>query len=258
MFLNANNDCCFRNLRARLNRQSYDFIKRQRISCLLQGAWFPCPASAQRSASAHASNAISSTNTSSTLNTSTSSALNVMQPSSTAKRWRYYKLSPSKKVLQFGDFSDKLAPIIHNYDQLTGKVDLSAVSDIKAFSRKVSNAGMAVPSLSSSANSSAVPSLSEATPGLSFALVGENGAALAEFVCSSSAQASEWRDGFSLLLDKGISSKETAEYLHSLTEIGVKVKLLQIAGDRVEVPHGHLEPPSVPNGLGTGFFYSSA
>jgi engulfment/cell motility protein 1 len=52
-------------------------------------------------------------------------------------------------------------------------------------------------------------------------------------------------------------SKDTAEYIHSLTEIGVKVKLLQIAGDRVEVPHGSLEIPPVYAGLSEGFWYES-
>jgi engulfment/cell motility protein 1 len=78
---------------------------------------------------------------------------------------------------------------------------------------------------------------------------------IAEFKCSTAALLSEWTDGFSLLLDKGITSKDTAEYIHSLTEIGVKVKLLQIAGDRVEVPHGGLEIPIVHAGLSEGFWY---
>lgn len=88
-----------------------------------------------------------------------------------------------------------------------------------------------------------------------FVLLTSSKAVIAEFRCSSAALFSEWTDGFSLLLDKGITSKDTAEYIHSLTEIGVKVKLLQIAGDRVEVPHGGLEIPIVQNGLGEGFWY---
>jgi engulfment/cell motility protein 1 len=90
---------------------------------------------------------------------------------------------------------------------------------------------------------------------LAFALYNDSHTPLAEFICATSEQASEWKDGFSMLMDKGITSKETAEYLHSLTEIGVKVKLLQIAGDRVEVPHGSLEVPPIPYGSGAKFYY---
>lgn len=89
----------------------------------------------------------------------------------------------------------------------------------------------------------------------SFVLLAAPKTVIAEFKCSTAALLSEWTDGFSLLLDKGITSKDTAEYIHSLTEIGVKVKLLQIAGDRVEVPHGSLEIPIVHAGLSEGFWY---
>lgn len=91
----------------------------------------------------------------------------------------------------------------------------------------------------------------------SFVLLANGKPLVTEFKCNSASTFSEWTDGFSLLLDKGITSKDTAEYIHSLTEIGVKVKLLQIAGDRVEVPHGSLEIPPVYAGLSEGFWYES-
>ncbi|ORY93812.1 ELMO/CED-12 family-domain-containing protein [Syncephalastrum racemosum] len=245
-----------RNLRTRLNKQSYEFIKRQRINCLLRGAWFPCPLSSQRIVALATTNS----NSSSQINTSASgsgsatsgntatNALNAMTPSlpgssssNTGKRWRYYKLCPSKKVIQFGDFNDKIAPVIRNYEQLPYRLELDRDTvEIKPLGRKAS-----------------MPIIQD----LSFKLVSsasdDGGLQAAEFICSSSEQASEWKDGLSMLLDKGITSKDTAEYLHSLTEIGVRVKLLQIAGDRVEVPHGHVEAPPVPAGLGSGFFYQT-
>ncbi|KAI9494126.1 ELMO/CED-12 family-domain-containing protein [Zychaea mexicana] len=227
-----------RNLRNRLNKQSFDFIKRQRINCLLQGAWFPCPQSNQRIVAMATGNSLSTS-------TSTSGAAgnNTLMTSSVGKRWRYYKLSPSKKVLLYGDFAEKYPLVMRSCDKLPNKVDLASVSEIKPFSRKPSNFNNTL--------------LGESTSSLSFALFSDNNVPLAEFICSSSAQASEWKDGFSMLLDKGITSKDTAEYLHSLTEIGVKVKLLQIAGDRIEVPHGHIDVPPVPVGLGSGFYYTT-
>ncbi|KAG0172834.1 hypothetical protein DFQ28_009796 [Apophysomyces sp. BC1034] len=244
-----------RNLRTRLNKQSYEFIKKQRISCLLVGAWFPCPLSAQRLASVSGSIAPNAANAGN--QTGANSPLGIMGPAlgsgststSIGKRWRYYKLSPSKKSLQYGDFAEKNTFAFRSCEKLPNKIDLSMVTEIKSL-RKQSNASVV-------SHPSQMMSISD-NASLSFGLYTAKAVApLAEFICSSSAQASEWKDGLSMLLDKGITSKDTAEYLHALTEIGVKVKLLQIAGDRVEVPHSALEVPSVPSGLGSGFFYDT-
>ncbi|KAI8381039.1 ELMO/CED-12 family-domain-containing protein [Radiomyces spectabilis] len=255
-----------RNLRARLNKQSYEFIKKQRISCLLEGAWFPTPISSQRTIAASSSSgnttpahphSVSGTGAVSTLGIMTPNIGQSSSISSSHRRWRYYKLSPSKKALQYGDFSEKIANVINSYDQLPHKIDLNTVSEIRNL-RKPSNAAtMNHPNLSMNTLSpaSAVHLPLTESHGLAFALYSKDNTPLAEFHCSSTTQLSEWKDGFSMLLDKGITSKDTAEYLHSLTEIGVKVKLLQIAGDRVEIPHGTLDVPPVPFGLGTGFFY---
>ncbi|CAO3609669.1 unnamed protein product [Cunninghamella echinulata] len=290
-----------KNLRARLNKQSYDFIKKQRINCLLQGAWFPSPLISQRS------NSIATVNGNviggnDLIGSSGSGSGSGHHPS---KRWRYYKLCPSKKCLQFGDFAERIAPTIKEFDKLPNKVDLHKVIEIRTI-RKGSNVGvsslfpsppnqpiltsatatnptatgastaMTLTSSSgggvgnnnnnSSSNNNMLSSSyasqfsneyssSSSTSALSFALFNENNIPIVEFICATSEQASEWKDGFSMLLDKGITSKETAEYLHSLTEIGVKVKLLQIAGDRVEVPDKSLEIPPLPTGPNTRFYY---
>ena len=39
-----------------------------------------------------------------------------------------------------------------------------------------------------------------------------------------------------MLFDKNIGSKDMAELIHILTEIGVKVKLLDLSGEKVEIP----------------------
>ncbi|CAO3703335.1 unnamed protein product [Rhizopus stolonifer] len=202
------------NLRSRLSKQTFEFLKKQRISCLLEGAWFPCP------------------NYRISINGSSSATLS---SASTGKKWRYYKLSTSKRAILYGDFPDKtLRPLRH-------RIELSSVHEIKSIQIGFSHNT----TLSSETQQDLV----------SFALYNEKNHPLAEFHCSSATQAAEWKDGFSMLLDKRFTSKETAELFHTLTEVGVKVKLLPIAGDRVEIPHG-LEVPPVPPGLGTGFFYN--
>ena len=60
-----------------------------------------------------------------------------------------------------------------------------------------------------------------------------------------------------MLFDKNIGSKDTAEFIHILTEIGVKVKLLDLSGEKVEIPQNIEVPSKLPIiGIGgDGFYY---
>ena len=191
-----------------------------------------------------------------------SSPLGIITPTATTatigKKWRYYKLSQSKKSIMYGDFSEKIAPILKSYEKLPNRIDLSSVNEIKPI-RKPSSAGLYIQT-SQMFNTNGTPMDLQVYSGnsnTSFALYTEKNIIVAEFYCSNATQAAEWKDGFSMLLDKRFTSKETAEIFHTLTEVGVKVKLLQIAGDRVEIPHGIVDVPPVPLGLGSGFFYDT-
>lgn len=279
------NDFLCSNLRTRLSKQSYEFLKKQRISCLLEGAWFPCPLSNQRMSVIPSSSSINGTLANPSTVTNNSSSLGMSNTTmsnntNTGKRWRYYKLSRSKRSIMYGDFSEKIAPVLKSYEKLPNRIDLSSVNEIRSI-RKASIASLANNSSQIFNNNSSVLS-SSLTAGagtidgnvlnnsnllsagqqqnngnLAFALYSDKYTPIAEFYCATATQAAEWKDGFSMILDKRFTSKETAELFHTLTEVGVKVKLLQIAGDRVEIPHGVVEIPPVPPGLGTGFFYDT-
>lgn len=241
-------------------------MKKQRISCLLEGAWFPCPVSSQRMSVMTSNNNNGHTqqsNTPSSPMSGNSSPLGIMTPTASTtvsgKKWRYYKLSRSKKSIMYGEFSEKIAPVLKSYEKLPNRIDLSSVNEIKPI-RKASTAGLNNTASSQIFNSNGLlidMPVSQSNSNTSFALYTDKNMILAEFYCSNATQAAEWKDGFSMLLDKRFASKETAEIFHTLTEVGVKVKLLQIAGDRVEIPHGVVEIPPVPIGLGSGFFYDS-
>lgn len=279
------NDFLCSNLRTRLSKQSYEFLKKQRISCLLEGAWFPCPLSNQRISVMASNSSINGTLSNPSANTNNGSSLGLSNTTmgnntNTGKRWRYYKLSRSKRSIMYGDFSEKIAPVLKSYEKLPNRIDLSSVNEIRSI-RKASIAGLANNSSQIFNNNSSVLSSSSATGAgtidvnvlnnsnllsagqqqsngnLAFALYSDKYTPIAEFYCATATQAAEWKDGFSMILDKRFTSKETAELFHTLTEVGVKVKLLQIAGDRVEIPHGVVEIPPVPPGLGTGFFYDT-
>ncbi|KAI9469935.1 MAG: ELMO/CED-12 family-domain-containing protein [Benjaminiella poitrasii] len=277
------------NLRTRLSKQSYEFLKKQRISCLLEGAWFPCPiTSGQRLSVIPTNNSNTSvlhqtsTTTTTSFNSATLPPLSTLTSNTNSnsgttaggnKRWRYYKLSRSKKALMYGDFSEKFAPVLKSYDKLPNRIDLNSVTEIQSIRHKSSTTISNGSSQIFSNNNSSIMSddinsnitltaqqqhmSSGSSSNLSFALYTNNSIPLAEFYCATTTQAAEWKDAFSmLLLDKRFTCKETAELFHTLTEVGVKVKLLQIAGDRVEIPHNFVEVPPVPTGLGRGFFYN--
>lgn len=69
---------------------------------------------------------------------------------------------------------------------------------------------------------------------------------VAELIAPETVLFSEWLDGLNLLMPDGyISTKETADYVQILTDIGVKIKLLDLSGERLEIPSA-LPMPIVP------------
>lgn len=77
-----------RQVRDELNHEALQFIKEQRIRCLLQGAWFPAGVSYGSDAGPV---------TSKTLSRSTASA------------WRFVRLSHNRRYLHYADFEAKTA-----------------------------------------------------------------------------------------------------------------------------------------------------
>jgi engulfment/cell motility protein 1 len=69
---------------------------------------------------------------------------------------------------------------------------------------------------------------------------------ISEFIAPTPSILSEWLDGLNLLLPEGyISTKESADYIQTLTDIGVKIKLLDLSGERLDIPTA-LPMPIVP------------
>ncbi|UZJ55154.1 hypothetical protein CBS101457_004474 [Exobasidium rhododendri] len=206
-----------RNLRGRLYRESYEFVRQQRIQCLLEGAWFRTPPN----------------NTISNRTTKTS------MTASSNKAWRFYRLSPNRKYLHYCQAAER-GPIRSGLDDLQERIDLSLVTDISMQS---------VPSQHGS-NSLELNSFN-----LTFSLLGSSEISLADFVALNASQFSEWTDGLSMLRSEGglVNTKETADYIQILTDIGVKVKLLDLTGEAIDVPTS-IETPPVPSS--TAFFFA--
>ena len=65
----------------------------------------------------------------------------------------------------------------------------------------------------------------------------------------------DWTDGLNMLRKDGldVATEETAGFVHVLTEIGPKIKLLDLSGERVDIPSSLAAGPPPSN---TDFFFS--
>ncbi|KAI9229642.1 MAG: ELMO/CED-12 family-domain-containing protein [Piptocephalis tieghemiana] len=215
-----------RSLRDRIYRESYEFMKQQRIDCLLRGAWFPTPPAFLL-------------------------PLGSTVPSRSVRQrpWRYYRLSPDKRTLHWGEFSEKTGSdssqsatedtISPGLEKLPDKVDLMLVTHIVV--------GVGTPAQQRQAKrSSGTPMHSAISlPPLGFALMCGSERALATFVAPDRRVFAEWTDGFHMLFDRNIGTKETADLIQGLTETMTRVYLLGVGAEKVEVPTFR-EPPSEP------------
>ncbi|KAK7542396.1 ELMO/CED-12 family protein [Phyllosticta citribraziliensis] len=112
-----------RQVREELNHEALQFVKEQRIRCLLAGAWFPHTMGYREDTGPI-----------------TKEQLNRTHPTS----WRYARLSHNRRFLHFADFLNKTDQELR-LDQLGNKIDLATISSV------VSNVSASAPSTASSA-----------------------------------------------------------------------------------------------------------
>ncbi|KAI9101660.1 ELMO/CED-12 family-domain-containing protein [Phlyctochytrium arcticum] len=191
-----------RYLRDRRYKESYEFVKRQRISCLTAGAWFP-----------------------------------VFRDKGRVKGlYRFYRLGGNHKFLHYGEFSEmsQRRPLA---DELTERIDMSLATDLLT--------GQSSPIFRSKKNQGE-------NPALCFSLVSSQSAdqanpSMADFACSSAIQYTEWTDGFNMVLDKNIANRDTAELIQQLTDIDIKLALLDLTGEGVDIGMASiLDAPDLP------------
>ncbi|KAH9975737.1 ELMO/CED-12 family-domain-containing protein [Lactifluus volemus] len=180
-----------RNLRTKLFKESKEFVRQQRIHCLLQGAWF--------------------------LNAVPVSAPGPRRP---ARQWRFMRLDNSLKHLHYVDSQSKF-PVRNGLEDLPERVDIALITEI-------ATANCAPPS---------------------------DGTLACGRDRTGRFPLGDWTDGLNMLRrDSGhVASKETADFIQALTEIGLKIKLLDLSGDKVEIPSGLAAGAPPPN---NDFFFS--
>ncbi|KAK0189031.1 ELMO/CED-12 family-domain-containing protein [Armillaria mellea] len=211
-----------RNLRAKIYKESFEFVRQQRIQCLLQGAWF----------------------------------VNALPPSSPANRessrrpsrpWRFMRLDNALKYLHYVDSGVKF-PVRNGLEDLPERIEVATISEI------ATGTCIAPPGVLRDHND--LPPTSPAGPSpLSFSLLSAHEGSLADQIAPDQSRWADWTDGLNMLRRDGghVASQETAGFVQALTEIGLKIKLLDLSGEKVEIPSGLTAGPPPAN---TDFFFS--
>jgi len=202
-------------------------VRQQRIHCLLQGAWFL--------------NAV---------------PISAPAPRRPARMWRFMRLDNSLKHLHYVDSQSKF-PVRSGLEDLPDRFDLALITEIATAncapplpdgagaSGGASGSGSSGSGNGTGSSGGAQPLV--ASP-LSFSLITPEGS-LADAIAPDSSRWADWTDGLNMLRrDSGhVASKETADFIQALTEIGLKIKLLDLSGDEVEIPSGLTAGPPPSN-----------
>ncbi|PCH36212.1 hypothetical protein WOLCODRAFT_140255 [Wolfiporia cocos MD-104 SS10] len=197
-----------RNLRAKLYKESFEFVRQQRLHCLTEGAWFMNGVPAMH---------IISRDT-------------IRRPRAP---WRFMRLDNGLKYLHYVDSNSKFF-VRKGLEDLPERIDMSAVSEIAT--------GTCMP-LPNNVRDIDIPAGSgspvAASP-LSFSLLTASSTSLADLIASDQARWADWTDGLNMLRKDGghAASPETENFVQALTEIGLKIKLLDLTGEKVDIPSG--------------------
>ncbi|CAE6446412.1 unnamed protein product [Rhizoctonia solani] len=225
-----------RNLRAKLYKESYAFVRQQRIQCLMQGAWFVngVPASSPSSRESYSA------------------------PIRPQRPWRFMRLDKTMRFIYYLDSTMKI-PMRGGIEDLPERIEVASIAE-------VATGTCAVPHNVAYGSGDVTSPMSPLTVSpLSFSLVSERSRdqpeqqppkhSLADQVAENASRFSDWTDGLNMLRKDGghVATTETAEFVQALTEIGLKIKLLDLSGEKAEIP-SHL-PPGIPPS-DTNFFFA--
>ncbi|KAI9218904.1 hypothetical protein BC828DRAFT_387402 [Blastocladiella britannica] len=114
------------NLRDKIYANSHEFLKQQRFSCMLAGAWFQAP---PPSTAGGLSTSISGSFSAASTSTGPAATFSSRKTASRPMVWRFCKMSGTKKTLHWADFPEQLERK-PSMDQLTERLDLAMVADL--------------------------------------------------------------------------------------------------------------------------------
>ncbi|KAL2840147.1 ELMO/CED-12 family-domain-containing protein [Aspergillus pseudoustus] len=229
-----------RQVREELQHEALQFVKEQRIRCLLQGAWFPNDGAAK------------------------------VEGKQSTLKWRYVQLSHNRRFLHFGDFEITDNVTRPELDVLSGKIDLSTVSSVvsNVSASPDNSSSSTVKSMSQQRVSSTKITIygyvhSTATSGETQKTNGhsrsgsratQREATLLTLRPESPSIASEWLDGLLMLLNQQPITAETSKLIKLISIYGLKIRLLNVRFDDAVFAG---EAPAVPSreGLTDDYYY---
>jgi len=156
------------------------------------------------------------------------------------------RLDAGMKYLHYVDSTAKF-PVRNGLEDLPERIDVSMISEIAT--------GTCAPPPALVRDQSDFPSSTHIPSPLSFSLLSTHEGSLADQIAPDQSRWADWTDGLNMLRRDGghVSSKETAGFVQTLTEIGLKIKLLDLSGEMVEIPSGLVPGPPPMN---NDFFFS--
>ncbi|KAJ0167499.1 Engulfment and cell motility protein 2 [Colletotrichum tanaceti] len=227
-------------VREELRQEALQFVKEQRIRCLLQGSWFSKPMPRR------------DTNPQ---NEAQKRRLYTPRP------WRFAKLSHNRRYLHYADFEAQIAQD-PGLDVLTEKVDLNTISSVVSNVSASNEETRSGTSSSTLKNNVAVKSTTKITI-FSYTNpveAAKGGDAKEQAILTlypvTHSLASEWLDGLLMLLNQAPITAETNKLVNLVSDFGLKIRLLNV---RIEAAYNGPPPGAgaIPSrdGLDEDYFY---
>ncbi|CAK7228473.1 hypothetical protein SBRCBS47491_006918 [Sporothrix bragantina] len=261
-------------VRDELRMEALQFVKEQRIRCLLQGSWFSRPVPKRDREHLH-QQSLSQSGVQSPPQTGHAQKRRLYEP----KAWRFAKLSHNRRYLHYADFAQQ-TPQDPGLDALTEKIDLSTISSVVSNVSATNEDGVSEASgggaggLSGAHSTTTTKITVYAFENPDEAVKAGNGASdVAAGNGDSSAAAtrevailtlhpvnhslaSEWLDGLLMLLNQAPITAETNKLVSLVGDYGLKIRLLNVRQEAAYAgpPPGAGAVPS-REGLDDDYFY---
>ncbi|KAG5990581.1 hypothetical protein E4U54_004073 [Claviceps lovelessii] len=207
-------------VRETLKQEALQFVKEQRVRCLLQGSWFCKPGPHLNHKKDH------------------DAGEETEQKAKKTLAWRFVKLSHNRRFLHYADFEHQMAQD-PGLDVLINKLDLSAISSVGS---NVSAVEME-DSKGNASGSTAVQNpkttnQAKTTTRITIYAADEANARgeMEEYPMLtlwpvSPSLASEWLDGLLMLLNQAPITAETTKLINLVSDYGLKIRLLNVRMD---------------------------
>lgn len=201
-------------IREQLHHESLQFMKEQRIRCMLQGSWFPTSASPAGDRDSNTS-------------------------------WRFVRLSHSRRWLHHQTYPNKTSSD-PKLDDLHETIDLNTVTSVDSnvtasepTANTTSSGASAVSSTSTVRESSQQQHQQPLQPTTKITVFGvppsgPSETALLDLYPQSAHLAAEWLDGLLLLLNQQPITKSTTSLIQMMTDWGVRLRMLNLRWEDVD------------------------